>query len=200
MAKKKQIEEFENFNEIVEEQPLDDIMGSRYASYAKYVIQDRAIPDARDGLKPVQRRIIYAMQKAGLTYSSKRTKCARIVGDVMGHYHPHGDTSIYDALVRLAQDWKVNHPLIDFQGNKGSIDGDGPAAYRYTEARLSQIAEEMVRDIDKNVIDMELTYDDSQYEPTVLPSRFPNLLVNGSDGIAVALATEIPTHNLSDII
>lgn len=200
MAKKKQIEEFENFNEIVEEQPLDDIMGSRYASYAKYVIQDRAIPDARDGLKPVQRRIIYAMQKAGLTYSSKRTKCARIVGDVMGHYHPHGDTSIYDALVRLAQDWKVNHPLIDFQGNKGSIDGDGPAAYRYTEARLSQIAEEMVRDIDKNVIDMELTYDDSQYEPTVLPSRFPNLLVNGSDGIAVALATEIPTHNLSEII
>lgn len=200
MSKKKPVEDLPIVNETIYDESLEEIMGTRYGTYAKYVIQERAIPDVRDGLKPVQRRIIYAMQKAGLTFNAKRTKCARIVGDVMGHYHPHGDTSIYDAIVRMAQEWKVNCPLIDFQGNKGSIDGDVAAAYRYTEARLSQIAEEMVRDYDKDTVDMVLTYDDSQFEPTVLPSRFPNLLVNGSEGIAVALATEIPTHNLSEVV
>lgn len=200
MAKKK-VEPVET--EIVENihnETVESIMGSRYATYAKYVIQDRAIPDARDGLKPVQRRIIYSMYKTGNVFTRPTRKCAHTVGEVMGNYHPHGDSSIYEALARMSQDWKLNNPLIDWQGNNGSVDGDAPAAYRYTESRLSQIAEEMVRDIDKETVDMALTFDDKAYEPIVLPSRFPNLLVNGSEGIAVALATEIPTHNLQEVI
>ena len=197
---KKVITPPEEIIENIHNETMEEIMSDRFATYAKYVIQDRAIPDVRDGLKPVQRRIIYSMYKEGNVFSRPTKKCAHAVGTVMGEYHPHGDTSIYEALVRMSQTWKVNAPLIDFQGNNGSIDGDGPAAYRYTEARLSQIAEEMVRDIDKETIDMALTFDDSQFEPVVLPARFPNLLVNGTEGIAVGMATEIPTHNLKEVI
>ena len=199
MAKRKEAP-LEEIVENIHNETMEEIMSDRFATYAKYVIQDRAIPDVRDGLKPVQRRIIYSMYKDGNIFSRPTRKCAHTVGAVMGEYHPHGDTSIYEALVRMSQKWKVNNPLIDFQGNNGSIDGDGPAAYRYTEARLSQIAEEMVRDIDKETIDMALTFDDSQFEPVVLPARFPNLLVNGTEGIAVGMATEIPTHNLKEVI
>ena len=199
MAKKQITPEVE-IVENIHSETLEEIMGTRFATYAKYVIQDRAIPDARDGLKPVQRRIIYTMYKDGNIFTRPTKKCAHTVGAVMGEYHPHGDSSIYEALVRMSQDWKNNAPLIDFQGNNGSIDGDGPAAYRYTESRLSQIAEEMVRDIDKETVDMALTFDDSQFEPVVLPSRFPNLLVNGTEGIAVGMATDIPTHNLKEVI
>lgn len=190
----------EEIIENIHNETMEEIMSSRFATYAKYVIQDRAIPDARDGLKPVQRRIIYAMYKDGNIFNRPTRKCAHTVGAVMGKYHPHGDSSIYEALVRMSQTWKVNAPLIDFQGNNGSIDGDGPAAYRYTEARLSQIAEEMVRDIDKDTIEMSLTFDDENFEPVALPARFPNLLVNGTEGIAVGMATEIPTHNLKEVI
>ena len=186
--------------ENIHNETMEEIMGSRYATYAKYVIQDRAIPDARDGLKPVQRRIIFSMYKEGNIFSRPTRKCAHTVGAVMGKYHPHGDTSIYEALVRMSQTWKVNNPLIDFQGNNGSIDGDVAAAYRYTEARLSLIAEEMIRDIDKETVDMSPTFDDSAKEPVVMPSRFPNLLVNGTEGIAVAMATDIPPHNLREVI
>lgn len=199
MAKKKE-ELVEEIVENIHSETMEEIMGTRYAVYAKYVIQDRAIPDARDGLKPVQRRIIYYMYKNGNTINKPTRKCAHTVGGVMGEYHPHGDSSIYEALVRMSQSWKNNCPLIDFQGNNGSIDGDGPAAYRYTEARLSLIAEEMVRDIDKDTVDMSLTFDDHAYEPVVMPSRFPNLLVNGTEGIAVAMATDIPPHNLREVI
>jgi topoisomerase-4 subunit A len=180
--------------------PLEDIMGERYATYAKYVIQDRAIPDLRDGLKPVQRRIIYAMYHSNNLFRKPYRKSATSVGEVMGKYHPHGDASIYDALVHMSQPWKYRVPLIDFQGNNGSIDGDNAAAHRYTEVRLAQISEELVRDIDKNTVDTQLTFDDSQDEPTVLQARFPNLLVNGTQGIAVAMATNIPPHNLRDVI
>jgi len=190
----------EEIIENIHNETMEEIMSDRFATYAKYVIQDRAIPDARDGLKPVQRRIIYAMYKDGNIFNRPTRKCAHTVGAVMGKYHPHGDSSIYEALVRMSQTWKVNAPLIDFQGNNGSIDGDGPAAYRYTEARLSQIAEEMVRDIDKDTIEMSLTFDDENFEPVALPARFPNLLVNGTEGIAVGMATEIPTHNLKEVI
>ena len=179
---------------------LDDLMGERFDIYAKDVIQDRAIPDARDGMKPVQRRIIYAMYKAGNTIDKPTKKCAHIVGDVMGKYHPHGDSSIYEALVRMSQTWNVRLPLIDFQGNNGSMDGDGPAAYRYTEARLAAVSQQLIADLDKDTVDMGLTFDDVEYEPTVLPSRFPNLFVNGAQGIAVGMATDIPTHNLREII
>ncbi|MCH5171645.1 MAG: DNA topoisomerase IV subunit A [Erysipelotrichales bacterium] len=199
MAKKKVVEE-EVINENIQTSPLEYIMGDRFATYAKYVIQDRAIPDVRDGLKPVQRRIIYAMYLDGNVSSKPTRKCAHTVGAVMGKFHPHGDTSIYNALARMSQDWKVRLPLIDFQGNNGSIDGDGPAAYRYTEARLSEAAEEMIRDLNKETVDMQLTFDDTMLEPVVLPSRFPNLLVNGSEGIAVAVATDIPPHNLREVI
>ncbi|MBM3909816.1 MAG: hypothetical protein FJ352_03505, partial [Firmicutes bacterium] len=180
--------------------PLEDIMGERYSTYAKYVIQDRAIPDLRDGLKPVQRRIIYAMYHSNNVFRKPYRKSATSVGEVMGKYHPHGDASIYDALVHMSQPWKYRVPLIDFQGNNGSIDGDNAAAHRYTEVRLAQITEELVRDIDKNTVDTQLTFDDSQDEPIVLPARFPNLLVNGTQGIAVAMATNIPPHNLRDVI
>ncbi len=185
--------------ENIEPSTLDELMGDRFDVYAKDVIQDRAIPDARDGLKPVQRRIIYAMYNTHNTIDRPTKKCAHIVGEVMGKYHPHGDSSIYGALVHMSQKWAMRLPLIDFQGNNGSVDGDGPAAYRYTEARLAAVANEMVRDINKDTVDMELTFDDTEFEPSVLPSRFPNLFVNGSTGIAVGIATEIPPHNLKEV-
>jgi topoisomerase IV subunit A len=191
--------EKEEIVEAIEPSTLDELMGERFDIYAKEVIQDRAIPDARDGLKPVQRRIIFAMYNVHNTIDKPTKKCAHIVGDVMGKYHPHGDSSIYGALVHMSQKWSMRLPLIDFQGNNGSIDGDGAAAFRYTEARLAAISNEMVRDIAKDTVDMELTFDDTEFEPTVLPSRFPNLLVNGSTGIAVGIATEIPPHNLKEI-
>ena len=197
---KKAPDTVEVIKEKISNQPLEEVMGDRYATYAKYVIQDRAIPDVRDGLKPVQRRIIYAMYESGNISTRPTKKCAHTVGAVMGKYHPHGDASIYDALARMSQDWKVRVPLVDFQGNNGSIDGDVPAAYRYTEARLSEIAEELTRDLEKKTVDIDLTFDDTDFEPSVLPARFPNLLVNGSEGIAVALATEIPPHNLREVV
>lgn len=200
MAKKVKPEEIDQIVENISVENLEDIMGDRYATYAKYVIQDRAIPDVRDGLKPVQRRIIFSMYKSGNTINKPTKKCAHTVGAVMGTFHPHGDTSIYEALARMSQNWKVRYPLIDFQGNNGSIDGDEPAAYRYTEARLSEISNELIIDIDKKTVDMQLNFDDTEFEPVVLPSRFPNLLVNGTEGIAVALATEIPPHNLREVI
>ena len=199
MAKKKE-EPVELFEEKISVEPLEDVMGDRYATYAKYVIQDRAIPDVRDGLKPVQRRIIFSMYKNGNTINKPTKKCAHTVGAVMGTSHPHGDTSIYEALARMSQDWKVRYPLIDFQGNNGSIDGDQPAAYRYTESRLSELSNELVRDIEKKTVDMQLNFDDTELEPVVLPARFPNLLCNGTEGIAVAIATEIPPHNLKEVI
>ncbi len=191
--------ESETIIENIEPSTLDELMGDRFDVYAKDVIQDRAIPDARDGLKPVQRRIIYAMYNTHNTIDRPTKKCAHIVGEVMGKYHPHGDSSIYGALVHMSQKWAMRLPLIDFQGNNGSVDGDGPAAYRYTEARLAAVANEMVRDIGKDTVDMELTFDDTEFEPSVLPSRFPNLFVNGSTGIAVGIATEIPPHNLKEV-
>ena len=190
----------EKYEENISIQPMEDVMGDRYATYAKYVIQDRAIPDVRDGLKPVQRRIIFTMFRNNNVFNKPTRKCAHTVGAVMGTFHPHGDTSIYEALARMSQDWKVRYPLIDFQGNNGSIDGDAPAAYRYTESRLSELSNELVRDIDKKTVDMQLNFDDTEFEPTVLPARFPNLFANGTEGIAVALATEIPPHNLKEII
>ena len=199
MAKKKEVVE-EIIEENISNEPLESVMGDRYAVYAKYVIQDRAIPDVRDGLKPVQRRIIFSMYKEGNTFNKPTRKCAHTVGSVMGTFHPHGDTSIYEALVRLSQDWKIRYPLITFQGNNGSIDGDGAAAYRYTESKLSELSNELVRDLDKDTVDMQLNFDDTEFEPTVLPSRFPNLFANGTDGIAVAIATEIPPHNLKELI
>ena len=179
---------------------LEEILGERFGSYSKYIIQDRAIPDVRDGLKPVQRRILFSMYKEKNTYDKPYKKSARAVGDVMGKYHPHGDSSIYDAIVRMSQDWKMKEPFVDMQGNNGSIDGDSAAASRYTEARLSEIANEMLRDIDKDTIAMAPNYDDTLLEPTVLPSRFPNLLVNGTTGISAGYATNIPPHNLGEVI
>ena len=200
MAKKK-IEPIEEIvNENISIEPLEEVMGDRYATYAKYVIQDRAIPDVRDGLKPVQRRIIFSMYKSNNTFNRPTKKCAHTVGAVMGTFHPHGDTSIYEALARMSQDWKLRYPLIDFQGNNGSIDGDSPAAYRYTESRLAEISNELIRDIEKQTVDMQLNFDDTELEPVVLPARFPNLYLNGTEGIAVALATEIPPHNLRELI
>ena len=200
MARKKEEVIEEIFEEKISTEPLEDVMSDRYATYAKYVIQDRAIPDVRDGLKPVQRRIVFSMYKSGNTFNKPTKKCAHTVGAVMGTYHPHGDTSIYEALARMSQDWKVRYPLIDFQGNNGSIDGDSPAAYRYTESRLAELANELISDIEKETVDMQLNFDDTEKEPVVLPARFPNLLVNGTEGIAVALATEIPPHNLKEVI
>ena len=182
---------------------LEEIMGERFGSYSKYIIQDRAIPDVRDGLKPVQRRILYAMSKDNNTFDKKFKKCANAVGIVLGKYHPHGDTSVYDALVRLSQDWKQNHILVEVDGNNGSIDGDPPAAYRYTECRLAKISEELLGDVDKieaMKINFAPNFDDTRLEPTVLPSRFPNLLVNGCTGISAGYATNMPPHNLGEII
>ena len=171
-----------------------------FIAYAMAVNVSRAIPDVRDGLKPVHRRILYSMNELNLTSDKPYRKCALIVGDVLGKYHPHGDSSVYDALVRLAQDFSIRCPLIDGHGNFGSVDGDPAAAYRYTEARLSKIANEMIRDIDKKTVDFCPNFDDTREQPTVLPARYPNLLVNGSDGIAVGMATSIPPHNLGEVI
>ena len=179
---------------------LEEIMGERFGKYSKYIIQDRAIPDVRDGLKPVQRRILFSMYKEKNTYDKPYKKSARAVGDVMGKYHPHGDSSIYEAIVRMSQDWKMREPFVDMQGNNGSIDGDGPAASRYTEARLSKIAGAMLQDIDKDTVVMAPNYDDTLLEPTVLPAKFPNLLVNGTTGISAGYATHIPPHNLEEVI
>ena len=179
---------------------LEEIMGDRFGKYSKYIIQDRAIPDVRDGLKPVQRRILFSMYKEKNTFDKPYKKSARAVGDVMGKYHPHGDSSIYEAIVRMSQDWKMKEPFVDMQGNNGSIDGDSAAASRYTEARLSKIANEMLADIDKDTVAMAPNYDDTLLEPTVLPSRFPNLLVNGTTGISAGYATNIPPHNLGEVI
>ena len=190
----------ENIINKIYDYSLEEIMGERFGKYSKYIIQDRAIPDVRDGLKPVQRRILFSMYKEKNTYDKPYKKSARAVGDVMGKYHPHGDSSIYDAIVRMSQDWKMREPFVDMQGNNGSIDGDSAAASRYTEARLSKIANEMLRDIDKDTVIMAPNYDDTLLEPTVLPSRFPNLLVNGPTGISAGYATNIPPHNLNEVI
>ena len=179
---------------------LEDIIGERFARYAKTIIQDRALPDVRDGLKPVQRRILYTMYQGKNTYDKPYRKSAKTVGDVMGQYHPHGDSSIYDAMVRMSQWWKQNTIYIDMHGNNGSMDGDPPAAYRYTEARLSKISNELLKDINKDTVIMTYNYDDTLFEPTVLPAKFPNLLVNGSNGISAGYATNIPPHNLGEVI
>ena len=190
----------EDVSKKIYDYSLEYIMGDNFAKYAKTIIQDRALPDVRDGLKPVQRRILYAMYKDGNTYDKPTKKSAKAVGNIMGFYHPHGDFSIYDALVRMSQWWKNNHCFVEMQGNNGSMDGDGPAAMRYTEARLSKIAGEMLKDISKDTVLMSLNYDDSLLEPTVLPARFPNLLVNGATGISAGYATNIPPHNLGEVI
>ena len=192
--------ETEEVIEKIFDYTLEDLMGERFGSYSKYIIQDRAIPDARDGLKPVQRRILYSMHKEHNTYDKGYRKSAKTVGDVIGNYHPHGDTSIYDAMVRMSQGWKTRIPYIDMHGNNGSIDGDSPAAYRYTEARLSKIANEMLRDIDKDTVEFAPNFDDTTQEPTVLPARFPALLVYGAQGISAGYATNIPPHNLNEIV
>ncbi len=200
MAEKlsKIIEEFVEGKILTEN--LEEIVGERFGRYSKYIIQDRALPDVRDGLKPVQRRILYAMHRLGLTQDKPYKKSARIVGDVIGKYHPHGDSSVYEAIVRLSQDFKMREPLIDMHGNNGSIDGDSAAAMRYTEARMSKVSEFLLQDIDKRTVDYIPNFDDEEYEPIVLPSRFPNLLVNGATGISAGYATEIPPHNLDEII
>ena len=182
------------------ETPLEEIMGDRFGSYSKYIIQDRALPDARDGLKPVQRRILYAMYTDGNRFDKGYRTSAKTVGLVIGNYHPHGDTSVYDAMVRMSQDWKIRSPQIDMQGNNGSIDDDPAAAMRYTEARLSKISEYLLMDIEKDTVSWSLNFDDTDYEPTVLPARYPNLLVNGITGIAAGYATNIPPHNLGEVI
>ncbi len=187
-------------NQKILTQNLEDIMGERFGRYSKYIIQDRALPDARDGLKPVQRRILFAMYKLGIFYNKSYKKSARIVGEVIGKYHPHGDTSVYDAMVRLSQDFKMRMPLIDIHGNNGSIDGDPAAAMRYTEARLSLFADYLLQDINKRTVGFVPNFDDEELEPTVLPSKFPNLLVNGATGIAAGYATDIPPHNIDEII
>ena len=206
MAKKQSSPELtQEFKKTLEQTKLinvevDNEMKRSFIAYAMAVNVSRAIPDVRDGLKPVHRRILYSMNEIGLTPDKAYKKCATIVGDVLGKYHPHGDISVYDALVRLAQDFSINLPLVDGHGNFGSVDGDPPAAYRYTEARMSKLAMEMLRDIDKETVDFYPNFDDTRMQPTVLPARYPNLLVNGSDGIAVGMATNIPPHNLKEVI
>lgn len=190
----------ENIIQKIYDYTLEEIMGDRFGRYSKYIIQDRAIPDVRDGLKPVQRRILYAMYRTKKTYDKDYYKSASTVGEVIGKYHPHGDSSIYEAMVRMSQPWKMRIPHIDMHGNNGSIDGDGAAAMRYTEARLSKLSGELLRDIDKNTIVFAPNFDDKELEPTVLPARYPNLLVNGAMGISAGYATNIPPHNLGEVI
>ncbi|MFD2925681.1 DNA topoisomerase IV subunit A [Halobacillus naozhouensis] len=180
--------------------PLEEVLGDRFGRYSKYIIQERALPDARDGLKPVQRRILYAMHQEKNTHDKPYRKSAKTVGTVIGNYHPHGDSSVYEAMVRLSQDWKVRKSLIEMHGNNGSVDGDPPAAMRYTEARLSSISSELLRDIEKDTVEHIPNFDDTIQEPTVLPAKFPNLLVNGSTGISAGYATEIPPHNIGEVI
>lgn len=184
----------------IQELTLENVMSDRFGRYSKYIIQDRALPDVRDGLKPVQRRILYAMYADNNTYNKAFRKSAKTVGNVIGNYHPHGDSSVYDAMVRMSQDWKMRQPLIDMHGNNGSMDGDPPAAMRYTEARLSKIAGELLSDIDKDTVQHVLNFDDTLEEPTVLPASYPNLLVNGATGISAGYATDIPPHNLAEVI
>ncbi|WP_195852823.1 DNA topoisomerase IV subunit A [Aerococcus tenax] len=184
----------------IQELSLDEVMGDRFGRYSKYIIQDRALPDIRDGLKPVQRRILYAMYHDGNTSDHAFRKSAKTVGNVIGNYHPHGDSSVYEAMVRMSQAWKNRMPLIDMHGNNGSMDGDPAAAMRYTEARLSKLADELLKDLNKDTVDTILNFDDTEEEPVVLPAGFPNLLVNGSQGISAGYATEIPTHNLGEVI
>ena len=194
----KNTEEFKDKN--IKLISMHDEMSSSYLSYAMSVIVSRALPDVRDGLKPVHRRILYAMYKGGYDWSKQFRKSARIVGDVIGKYHPHGDQSVYDALVRMVQDFSMSLPLIDGQGNFGSIDGDPPAAMRYTETKLSKISQYLIDDIEKNTVSFKSNYDETEKEPIVLPAQYPNLLVNGAGGIAVGMATSIPPHNLGEII
>lgn len=186
--------------EEIQELTLEEVMGDRFGRYSKYIIQERALPDIRDGLKPVQRRILYAMYSDGNTHDKGFRKSAKTVGNVIGNYHPHGDSSVYEAMVRMSQDWKMKTPLVTMHGNNGSMDGDPPAAMRYTEARLSKIANELLKDIDKETVEFVLNFDDTTNEPTVLPARFPNLLVNGATGISAGYATDIPPHNLGEVI
>src|SRR5207248_7400216 len=179
---------------------IEEEMRKSYLDYSMSVIIGRALPNAYDGLKPVHRRILYAMNERGLFHNKKQVKCAKIVGETMGQYHPHGDNALYDALVRMAQPFSLRYPLVDGQGNFGSVDGDPPAAYRYTECRMTRISEEMLSDIDKETVDFVPNFDESTFEPVVLPTRVPNLLINGSNGIAVGMATNIPPHNLTEIV
>ena len=190
----------ENIFDKVNDVDIKKTMEKSYIEYAMSVIASRALPDVRDGLKPVQRRIMYSMIELNNGPDKPHRKCARIVGDTMGKYHPHGDSSIYGALVNLAQEWSTRYPLVDGHGNFGSVDGDSAAAMRYTEARLSRISMEMLADINKNTVDFVPNFDETEKEPTVLPSRIPNLLVNGTSGIAVGMATNIPPHNLTEVI
>ncbi|OEK78601.1 DNA topoisomerase IV subunit A [Staphylococcus equorum] len=187
-------------SEIIQDLSLEDVIGDRFGRYSKYIIQERALPDVRDGLKPVQRRILYAMYSSGNTYDRNFRKSAKTVGDVIGQYHPHGDSSVYDAMVRLSQEWKLRHVLIEMQGNNGSIDNDPAAAMRYTEAKLSRMSEELLRDINKETVPFMPNYDDTTMEPMVLPARLPHLLINGSTGISAGYATDIPPHNLAEVI
>lgn len=190
----------DEMNDRIHQVDLNDEMKKSYIDYAMSVIWGRALPDVRDGLKPVHRRILYSMNELGLTADKPYKKSVRIVGDVLGKYHPHGDAAVYDAMVRLAQDFSTRYMLVDGHGNYGSVDGDSAAAMRYTEARMSKIAAEMLRDIEKETVDFIPNFDNTLKEPVVLPSRFPNLLVNGSQGIAVGMATNIPPHNLGEVI
>ena len=187
-------------NQKIIKKELGVIIGERFGRYAKYIIQERAIPDARDGLKPVQRRILFAMHELGLKFNKSYKKSARIVGEVIGKYHPHGDSSVYEAMVRMSQSWKTNSQLVDMHGNNGSIDDDPPAAMRYTEVRMSKISQYLLKDIEFKTISFTNNFDDSEIEPSVLPAKFPNLLVNGARGIAAGYATEIPPHNLGEVI
>src|SRR5512140_206574 len=179
---------------------IEEEMKAAYIDYSMSVIVSRALPDVRDGLKPVHRRVLFGMSELGVLSNRAYKKSARIVGEVLGKYHPHGDSSVYEAMVRMAQEWSLRYPLVDGQGNFGSVDGDSPAAMRYTEARLTRIAEETLADIEKNTVDFQLNFDDSLEEPTVLPTRIPQLLVNGASGIAVGMATNMLPHNLSEVI
>ena len=179
---------------------IEEEMKSKYIDYSMSVIVSRALPDVRDGLKPVHRRILYGMNELGVKSTASYKKSARIVGEVLGKFHPHGDTAVYDAMVRMAQEWSMRYQLVDGQGNFGSIDGDNPAAMRYTEARMKKTAEDLLADIDKDTVDWQNNFDDSLKEPSVLPSRLPNLLLNGGTGIAVGMATNMPPHNLSEVV
>ena len=179
---------------------IEDEMRQSYMDYAMSVIVGRALPDVRDGLKPVHRRVLFAMKEMGNDYNKSYKKSARVVGDVIGKYHPHGDTAVYDTIVRMAQPFSLRYVLVDGQGNFGSVDGDAPAAMRYTEVRMSRIAHEILEDIDKETVDFIPNYDGSEHEPVVLPTRIPNLLINGSSGIAVGMATNIPPHNLTEVV
>jgi DNA gyrase subunit A len=179
---------------------IEDQMKSAYIDYSMSVIVSRAIPDVRDGFKPVHRRVLFGMYELGVTWNKPYKKSARIVGEVLGKYHPHGDSSVYNTMVRMAQHWSLRYPLVDGQGNYGSIDGDSPAAMRYTEARLQRISDEILSDLDKETVDFQLNFDDTLKEPTVMPTKIPNLLVNGSSGIAVGIATNIMPHNLTEVI